>query len=98
LALHDLQQKYASSLEVKIEKVNAELASSQERLRLTERLASLGTLSAGLGHDMGNVLMPLAAHIETIVKHIPSDNGLVSENVQSIRQSSDYLHTLAGGL
>src|SRR5690606_36952869 len=37
----------------------AELAATHERLRATERMASLGTLSAGLGHDIGNLLMPM---------------------------------------
>lgn len=37
------------------------------RLRLADRLASIGTLAAGLGHDMNNVLLPVRAQINVLL-------------------------------
>ena len=96
-ALRALQQRYALALEERIEHTTSQLSESQERLRIAERMASLGTLSAGLGHDIGNVLMPLRANIEVIASHVGQSNGL-RDNFQSIRKSVEYLQTLASGL
>lgn len=95
-ALRDLERRYLEALEEKYRKTSVELVHSQERLRHSERLAGLGTLSAGLGHDMGNVLMPLTAHLNSIAAMAPG-NGL-HEHFESIRKSVEYLRTLAGGL
>jgi PAS domain S-box-containing protein len=73
-----------------------ELQSSNERLRLAERMASLGTLSAGLGHDMGNLLVPLRVRLESLSKAtLPPE---LREDVDAIRSSADYLQRLASGL
>lgn len=96
--LAEYQKRYAQSLEEKVERTTAELSQSRERLRLAERMASLGTLSAGLGHDMGNVLMPLRAHVDALAVHLPPNGNGSREHLDSIRKSMEYLHTLAGGL
>ncbi|MCE7975308.1 MAG: PAS domain S-box protein [Leptolyngbya sp. PLA1] len=36
------------------------------RLRLADQMASIGTLAAGLGHDMNNVLLPVRAQINVL--------------------------------
>lgn len=73
-----------------------ELEESLERLRLSERMAALGTLSAGLGHDMGNLLMPLRIHLDCIeARGLPSEVG---EDLQAIRTVADYLQRLTNGL
>ncbi|MHC4428138.1 MAG: PAS domain-containing protein, partial [Planctomycetota bacterium] len=43
-------------LETVVEERTAELRESHARLRVADRLALIGTLAAGLGHDMNNVL------------------------------------------
>lgn len=37
------------------------------RLRLADRMVSIGTLAAGLGHDMNNVLLPVRAQINVLL-------------------------------
>lgn len=39
---------------------------SQDKLRLADRLASIGTLAASLGHDMNNVLLPVRARLDAL--------------------------------
>ncbi|HYF15162.1 MAG TPA: PAS domain S-box protein [Phycisphaerales bacterium] len=74
----------------------AELHASHERLRLSERMASIGTLSAGLGHDMGNLLMPLRVRLETLeAMGLPAE---AARELDGIRTSAEYLRRLAAGL
>ncbi len=64
--------------------------------RLTDRLAFIGTLAAGLGHDMNNVLLPVRAHLEAA-----SSLALVPEvrrHIESVQKSVAYLQHLADGL
>ncbi len=73
-----------------------ELAVSSERLRHAERLASLGTLAAGLGHDMGNLLLPVRCHLESIRNQdVPA---AVLEDVSAVLKCAEYLQRLAHGL
>ncbi len=83
---------------IAIERRHAEarLAESEERLRVSDRLATLGTLVAGLGHDMNNVLFPLRCRLDALNwDELPTN---VREVVESSRDSVDYLQQLGTGL
>jgi signal transduction histidine kinase len=61
-----------------------------------ERMAALGTLSAGLGHDMSNVLMPMRVSLDQL-----EHTGLPPESapmVDSLRRSMEHLRGLTRGL
>lgn len=73
-----------------------ELAVSSQRLRHAERMAALGTLAAGLGHDMGNLLMPIRFRIETVEAHDLPESA--REDLSAIRNCASYLQRLAHGL
>lgn len=45
-----------------------ELLAAQDRLRLADRMATVGTLAAGLAHDINNVTFPLAARLSMLLK------------------------------
>jgi len=77
-------------------RAEARLAESRERLRVSDRLASLGTLVAGLGHDMNNVLFPLRCRLDALNwDKLPDD---FREVVEASRDSVDYLQQLSSGL
>ncbi|MBK8003647.1 MAG: PAS domain S-box protein [Gemmatimonadetes bacterium] len=79
-----------------VEERTGELEASHRRLRASERMASLGTLSAGLGHDMGNLLMPMRVRLDTLqALDLP---GEVHRELDGIRASASYLQRLASGL
>ncbi len=73
-----------------------ELEQSNERLRLSERFAAIGTLAAGLGHDMGNLLLPVRFHLESITGR--SGSPEVAHDVSAILKCTEYLQKLAHGL
>lgn len=72
------------------------LATANLRLQLSDRLASLGTLAAGLGHDMNNVLLPVRARLNAL-----DHAGLApaaSRHIKALRRSIAYLQHLSDGL
>lgn len=89
-------QEHQARLERAVAERTAELEQSHAALRMAERLAAMGSLSAGLGHDMGNILMPMRMWIDELERApLPED---VRDSVKSLRQSADYLKSLAIGL
>jgi signal transduction histidine kinase len=88
----DEARRHAAELERK----SIQLQESQNQLRLAERMAALGTLSAGLGHDMGNLLLPIQARLESLEDEPLSPP--IRETLDGIRTCIGYLRRLSGGL
>lgn len=72
------------------------LATANLRLHLADRLASLGTLAAGLGHDMNNVLLPVRARLNAL-EHAGITSAALA-HVTAVRRSIAYLQHLSDGL
>ena len=89
--------RYRQHLESLVEERTEELRDSHEKLRVTERLASIGTLAAGLGHDMNNVLFPVRCRLDTM-ESIANGEARLQGEVEAVRQSVDYLQRLSEGL
>jgi hypothetical protein len=77
-----------------------EFAASVERMRIADRFASIGTLVAGLGHDMNNVLLPVHAHLNALAKELDAcgAGAPARRSLEMVRQSVSYLQQLADGL
>jgi len=87
---------HGESLERLVTERTHELETTNERLRLSERMAALGTLSAGLGHDMGNLLLPLDIRLKMLLDaNLPPE---LREHVIGIRTCAQYLQRLSSGL
>ncbi|MCC6659770.1 MAG: response regulator [Phycisphaerales bacterium] len=83
-------------LESLVQQRTAELEASNRRLRLADRMAAVGTLAAGLGHDMGNLLMPIRLRLDVLEgAGLPAASA---EDVAAIRKASDYLQRMTRGL
>lgn len=72
------------------------LATANLRLQLVDRLAALGTLAAGLGHDMNNVLLPIRARLDAL--ELAGMNDAALAHVKAVRRSLAYLQQLSDGL
>jgi signal transduction histidine kinase len=73
-----------------------ELEESHQRLRTAERLASIGTLAAGLGHDMNNVLFPVRCRLDVLEESDLSETARA--DLRSVRGSLEFLQQLSDGL
>lgn len=72
---------------------------AESRLRQSDRLASLGTLAAGLGHDMSNVLFPIRAHLNALAEDMAEPGSAERRaHVNEIGEGVKYLQRLADGL
>jgi hypothetical protein len=76
------------------------LQAAHVQLRMADRMASIGTLAAGLGHDMNNVLLPVRARLNAL--RAAAESGRVSaperKQIEEIRKSIAYFQQLADGL
>lgn len=89
-------RRHRDDLERIVAERTAELEESHQRLRLGERMAALGTLSAGLGHDMGNILVPMRVWLDELARSPSGETP--ARAVQALRTSTEYLERLAAGL
>jgi signal transduction histidine kinase len=93
-------QLHRKSIEVRqhaerLEQRTRELERSRNELRLSERMASVGTLCAGLGHDMGNLLLPLSIWIDEVER---TNSPELAAGIGPLRTCVQYLRRLAAGL
>ncbi|MHC4142668.1 MAG: GAF domain-containing protein, partial [Planctomycetota bacterium] len=94
----DIIRSAASLAGIAIEhtRAQAEIEATHQRLRVADRLAALGTLTAGLGHDMNNVLFPIRCRLGALDwNKVPPD---LKEILTSSRTTVDYLQQICNGL
>ncbi len=94
--IEDELARHRAELEHRVEERTQRLKETYERLRMSERMAMMGTLSAGLGHDLGNLLVPVRVRLESLAAEPLSEQA--QEDVEAIRTSAEYLRRLANGL
>ena len=73
-----------------------ELSRSHEHLRVSERLAAVGTLAAGLGHDLGNLLLPIRCELDVLRASVSDSPS--RERIDSVRRATEYLARLSQSL
>jgi PAS domain S-box-containing protein len=79
-----------------VDERTAETLEANSRLRNTERMAVIGTLSAGLGHDMANLLVPVHIRLEALARMELGDDA--DDHLLAIKSSAQYLQKLSSGL
>ncbi|HYE63035.1 MAG TPA: CHASE domain-containing protein [Phycisphaerales bacterium] len=89
--------RYRGRLEVMVQERTLQLESAARRLRDSERLASLGTLTAGLGHDLHNALLPMRVHVEELEEAARTDTK-VRQSAAAIAAVLGYLSELSRGM
>jgi iron only hydrogenase large subunit-like protein/nitrogen-specific signal transduction histidine kinase len=76
---------------------NNKLASAQEALKQSEKLASLGQLSAGIAHELNNPLGVITMY-SNILKDEMAENKNLNEDLQLIVDQADRCKKIVGGL
>ena len=79
-----------------VQQSTRELEDSHEQLRQSDRLALIGTLAAGVGHDMNNVLLPIRCRLDALKAiDLPPE---ARDQFRAIRDSIAYLQQLSDGI
>lgn len=89
--------QHTEALTRAVAQTQRELMESHEALRRSERLAALGTMAAGLGHDIGNLLLPLRAGIDVVRQRGGSDPEIAGACLTMTR-CADVFASLVRGL
>lgn len=88
--------------EVERERWHQSVERTRERFRLTERLASIGALAAGVGHDLNNLLLPMRGQVRALLA-MPQDETAaaqlraLAQSIEFLRQLGENLRLLADG-
>lgn len=88
-------EDHAAHLEREVAERTEELARTHDRVRVSERLAALGTLAAGIGHDLGNLLLPVRVRAQAMADLA---GPAAAADHAAIVGSLDYLGRLSSGL
>ncbi len=94
----DALARHHDQLEQLVEERTAQLEKSRAQLHMADRMASIGTLAAGLGHDMNNVLLPVRARLNALRHSDPALPAAARHHLEGIQRSIAYLQQLADGL
>ncbi len=70
--------------------------SKSQRLEQATRLGAIGTLAAGIGHDMNTILLPIRARLDGVESDGVSET--VRNELREIRRGLGFLQDLADGL
>ena len=83
------------ALSAQVERLKAELAESNERLRRSRSLAALGEMAAGIAHEIRNPLGAIALHAELLGEDVA---GLpdAESSVAKIRRAASRLDRIVG--
>ena len=73
-----------------LEDINEELASTHRQLVQSEKLASIGTLAAGVAHEIGNPIAIVLGYLEMLQR----EDILEEERGNFIRQATDATHRI----
>jgi signal transduction histidine kinase/DNA-binding response OmpR family regulator len=96
--LYEEKTNYATHLEIRVEERTQELRSAQQLLIRSEKLASIGRLSAGIAHEINNPLFPLRINLKHMLEDI--EDGLqvtkrdVEETLKSVERISRIVRQL----
>ncbi len=88
-------EEVRQDLEAQVADRTSELKASLARAYSAQRLASLGTLAAGLGHDIANLLLPLRMRLDFLAERCPQESG---GDIAAVNQAVSRLAQLAAGL
>lgn len=85
--------KYIRDLNISNEK----LATVQEALRHSEKLAGMGQLSAGIAHELNNPLGVITMYSNLLREEVPADNP-IHKDLDLIVEQADRCRKIVGGL
>jgi signal transduction histidine kinase len=84
-------ERSAAERQVEVDRLIAEV-------RLGERMATVGTLTAGITHDIANILLPMRARLQMLETRLSPAAIDADQHLQRVGLFADYLERLAQSL
>ena len=98
--LYEELGRYARDLEARVETRTIALRAANERLRRAETMAALGTLAAGIAHEVNNPLQPVLSSLEMTIENLdegrPPDRELLEVAEREVRRIQRLVARLLG--
>jgi PAS domain S-box-containing protein len=92
----DDQVRARERLEAIVAERTAELKASMMQLQAAGRLAALGNMAAGLGHDIANMVLPIRSRLELLQPMCHTEEARA--DLEAIDKSLTHLTNLSAGL
>jgi signal transduction histidine kinase/DNA-binding response OmpR family regulator len=96
--LFDSLRAYAEELESRVEERTEALRSAQENLMRSEKLASLGRLSAEIAHEINNPLQPIMTSLEGALEDAEADIPIDPEDLRLALNEASRLKRIVARL
>ena len=74
------------------------LQAAQVQLQRADKLAALGTLAAGIAHEINNPLQPVLTNLELTLEDIDAGQGVDREMLDFARQEVQRIKRIVAGL
>ncbi|MGA9406114.1 MAG: ATP-binding protein [Bacteroidota bacterium] len=81
----DENVQFTQSLETKVDERTAQLKAAHQKLLQSDRLASLGQLSASVAHEINNPLSGVL-NLSMLMQRILKDNGIPPDRIEEFRK------------
>ena len=81
----DENVQFTQSLETKVDERTAQLKAAHQKLLQSDRLASLGQLSASVAHEINNPLSGVL-NLSMLMQRILKDNGIPRDRIEEFRK------------
>lgn len=96
--LYTRLQEYAQNLEAMVEARTQALQAAQVQLQRADKLAALGTLAAGIAHEINNPLQPVLTNLELALEDIDAGQEVDREMLDFARQDVQRIKRIVAGL
>jgi signal transduction histidine kinase/CheY-like chemotaxis protein len=99
LRLADLLKNEARALEAQLDKRTRELRRAEQQIIVSDRLATLGTLVAGIGHEITNPLATVMLNNGALVNRLARAGlpaGLLTEAQRLVAENDEALERIRG--
>ena len=100
---------FNAELKTRVEERTAELKAAQDQILRTRRLAAIGSLGAGLAHELNNPMTAITGYLAIMRKHAPAESpqadmigraqeqaARVARVVEDLRSFADQERTVSG--
>lgn len=88
--------EHRDNLQALVEERTTELRESMRKFQDAQRLAALGNMAAGIGHDIANMTLPIRIRLEPLADAMSSPEA--REDIAAIGKSLEHLTNLSAGL